>query len=44
MSRTYLQKTQGTLQSMLFNTTTGEFEARFTLNTSVDSPTELYIN
>lgn len=44
MSRTYLQRTQGTLQSMFFNTTSGELEARFTLNTSVASPTELYVN
>ena len=44
LARTYVQRTQGTLLSMNFNTSTAFFEAVFTLDTSIQAPTEVYLN
>lgn len=44
LARTYIQKTQGTLTHMLFNTSTASFTAHFSLDTSVHQCTLIYMN
>lgn len=44
LARTYVQRTQGTLLSMTFNSDTASFEAVFILDTSIEAPTEIYLN
>ena len=43
LTRTYIQRAQGTVESMKFNHTTGEFEGQFRLNTNVQAFTVVYI-
>ena len=42
LSRTYLQMTQGDLVSMKFNSTNSNFDAKFTVDTSIQQPSVLY--
>ena len=42
LSRTYLQITQGDLVSMKFNSTNSNFDAKFTVDTSIQQPSVLY--
>jgi len=44
LARTYIQKTQGTLTYMNFNTSTASFVAQFSLDTSVNQCTLIYMN
>ena len=44
LSRTYLAKTQGTLLSQNFNTNNSQFIAWIKVNTSVEAPSEIYLN
>lgn len=42
LARTYSQATAGRLQSMSFNASTGDFVARWTADTAITAPTEIF--
>ena len=42
MSRTYLKATQGVPTSMNFNTETGDFNASYRVDASIEAPTLIY--
>jgi len=44
LSRSYMQRTQGTLLAMNFNSTSTAFKAIFEADTSIDAPSQLYLN
>ena len=39
-----MQRTQGTLSKMDFNSTSSKFIAEFTLDTKINAPSQLYVN
>lgn len=42
LARTYARAVAGSTQSMSFNTTTGDFRMKFSVDTSIDAPTEIF--
>lgn len=44
MSRTYMQRTQGTLTKVDFNSTSSKFIAEFKLDATIEAPSQLYMN